>query len=753
MKYKGYVCLSLGFLLASAAMASPDETRARVLDAFGQVPLSFEANQGQTDPQVKFLARGQGYTLFLTGRGEAVLTLGNPATQPDSFQRGPNIVTTKNDLETARPSAVVRMRMAGSTTTPQIEGLELLPGKANHFVGSDPKKWRANVPLFAKVKVRDIYPGVDLVYYGNQRQLEYDFVVAPGSDPHSIRMNFAGAKKLSLDTQGGLVLNVNGSEIRLNKPRIYQEIDSSLREISGGYSFKNKQEVSFEIAAYDKSKALVIDPTLSYSTYLEGAFGYGIAVDADGNTYVTGTSGTFPTTAGAFQTVLPSPYGSAFVTKFNPTGTALIYSTYLGGPRETDAYAIAVDAAGNAYVVGQAAPNFPTTPGAFQTASKSAIPVYNAFVTKLNPTGSALVYSTYLGGSMSDTAAAIALDATGNAYLTGFTSSSDFPTTLGAFQPIYRASNQNRNAFVTKLNADGTALLYSTFLGGSNWDQASGIALDTQANAYVTGVTCSPDFPITPLSFQMLYLGSPFAEGPGGGPCNAFVTKINPAVPASAVYSTYLGGTGGDQAAGIAVDAQDNAYVAGTTCSVDFPVTPLAFQPVSHLQCDAFVTKLSPAGSGLVYSTYLGGTRGEYSKGIALDTAGNAYVTGITNSADFPVTPDAFEATKASSVYSWDPFLTVLNPSGSAPLVYSTFFGASCSGAYYNTCNSSGTSIAVDSSGNVYLTGWTDATNFPTTPGAFQTTFSGPGSTAWVAKFSGFPVQQQRNASGGGQSK
>jgi len=717
---------------ASLAKTLSDENKAHAIDFIERMPLSFEPNQGQADPRVKFLAHGQGYTLFLTRRGEAWLTLVKPVPKSTSLQPHPSLPAVADNLETAKLSTTIRMRLAGSATTPQIEGLELLPGKANYFVGNDPKNWRANVPLFAKVKVRDIYPGVDLVYYGNQRQLEYDFVVASGSDPHSIRMNFAGAKKLSLDTQGGLVLNVHGNEIQLQKPRIYQEIDGWLREIPGGYAFKNKQEVGFDIATYDTGKPLVIDPTLSYSTYIGGSFGYGIAADAAGNVYVTGQAGDFPTTAGAFQTVRPSPYVSGFVTKLNPTGTALIYSTYLGGTSDTDAYAIAVDAAGNAYVVGYAGPGFPTTPGAFQTADKSKIPSYNAFVTKLNPTGSALVYSTYVGGSMWDAANAIALDATGNAYVTGSTASSDFPTTLGAFQPIYRASAQSWNAFVTKLNADGTALLYSTFLGGSNWDQASGIAVDAQANAYVTGVTCSSDFPITPLSFQMLYLGSPFSQGPGGGPCNAFVTKLSLSTLAQPVYySTYLGGTGGDQAAGIAVDAQDNAYVAGTTCSLDFPVTPLAFQPVSHLQCDAFVTKLNPAGSGLVYSTYLGGTSWEYSAGIAVDTAGNTYVTGITNSLDFPTTPDAFQAANAGA----SAFLTVLNPSGSAPLVYSTFLGASAGTV------SKGTSIALDGLGNSYLTGWTESSNFPTTPGAFQTANQTPHGDGFVAKFSGFPTQ------------
>jgi hypothetical protein len=735
----------IGFLPKPMAEAAGKEsadiqktTEKQMVEAYRRLPLSFEQNAGQSSNQVEFLARGQDYTLFLTRQAEAVLVLGAAAARHNSEPRTDLVPGAIKPQSESIPASVFRMKLVNAQLTPQAEGLDELPGKANYFIGNDPNKWRTNVPIYARVNFHGVYPGVDLVYYGNRQQLEYDFIVAPHADPGSIAMAVEDVE-MSLNAQGDLILAARDREVRLQKPVTYQEVDGERREIPSRYLLKSAHQVTFQVAAYDATKSLVIDPTLSYSTYLGNGEGFGMAVDAAGNAFVTGTPciANFPTTPG----IGVQGNGDASVTKLDPTGSAIVYSTCIGGSNEDRAFGIAVDGAGNAYLTGYTrSTDFPTATGASQTVRRSVFG-YNAFVTKLNPTGSALVYSSYLGGSMFDSGQDIALDAAGNAYVAGWTSSFDFPTTLGAFQPIYRASNQTRNAFVTKLNADGTALLYSTFLGGSNWDQASGIALDTQANAYVTGTTCSSDFPITPLAFQMFYLGYPYADGPGGGPCNAFVTKLSLSTLAQPVYySTYLGGTGGDEAAGIAVDAANNAYVTGETCSLNFPVTPLAFQPVSHLQCDAFVTKLNPAGSGLDYSTYLGGTREDFAAAIAVDAGGNAYVTGSTNSTDFPVTPDAFEATKASSVYSWDSFLTVLNPSGSAPLVYSTYFGGSCSGAYYNTCNSAGRSIALDSFGNVYLAGWTYATNFPTTPGAFQTAYQGSGD-GFVAKFSGFPTQ------------
>jgi hypothetical protein len=619
------------------AKSSPNQSGANLVNSYGRLPLSFEANRGQTDPQVKFVARGQGYTLFLTRRAETVLVLRKPAPQRDLLKPAALVsVPATLNPDAAGPPAIVRMKLVGANAKPRAEALDELPGKANYFIGNDPKKWRTNVPLYAKVRYRDVYPGVDLMYYGNQRQLEHDFIVAPGADPRSITLNLAGAEKLSLDPQGALVLVVKDGELRLDKPHIYQDVDGARREISGGYVLKNAHRVGFQVAAYDASRPLVIDPTLFYSTYLGGSsneHGLGIAVDAAGNACVTGytLSTNFPTTSGAIQSANQGGY-DAFVTKLNPAGSApLVYSTYLGGGSDEQGLGIAVDAAGNAYVTGYTqSTNFPTTSGAFQTANQGLV---DAFVTKLNPTGTApLVYSTYLGGNDQEQGDGIAVDATGNAYVTGYTQSTNFPTTPGAFQT---ANQGGYDAFVTKLNPTGSApLVYSTYLGGSDLDQGRGIAVDAAGNAYVAGYTQSTNFPTTSGAFQ---------PAPAGGLTDAFVTKLNPTGSAPLVYSTYLGGSSGDAGFGIAVDSIGNAYVTGFTHSTNFPTTAGAIQSANQGGYDAFVTALNPLGTApLIYSTYLGGSSDEIGHGIAVD-AGNAYVTGDTESTNFPTTPGAFQ--------------------------------------------------------------------------------------------------------------
>ena len=739
-----FALILIGFLAKTPAKAAKKETadvpKTSKAETYGKLPLAFEANSGQTSDDVKFLSRGQGYTLFLTRSAEAVLVLGAPT------KRAPG----------ASPQSVFRMKLADTKAAPQAEGLNELQGKANYFIGNDPKKWRTNVPMYSKVDFHSVYPGVDLTYYGNQQQLEYDFIVAPGADPQPITLSFDGAEKLSLDSQGNLVLAAKEGEIRFQKPRIYQDVNGTQREVLGGYVLKKANEVGFQMAAYDTTKSLIIDPVLSYSTYLGGAnYGYGIAVDSAGNTYLTGLAAAtnFPTTPGAFQTTARSTTNaSAFVTKLNPAGSALVYSTYLGGsgnPYGVDdrGAGIAVDAAGNAYVTGWTfSKDFPTTLGAFQSSNRG---LENAFVTKLNSDGTALLYSTYLGGTGSgpnggDRGAGIAVDTQGNAYVTGTTCSSDFPVTPLAFQLFYKGNSgpgvgggmPNCNAFMSELNPGPSgplSLVYSTYLGGSgnslgDGDSGNGIALDSMGNAYIAGFTGSSDFPTTPGAFQMSFKAPRETD--------AFVSKLNPGLPGplSLVYSTYLGGsTYGDKASGIAVDSQGSAYVTGFTGSADFPVTPLAFQTTFYSYVDVFVTKLNPSGSSLVYSTFISGTTAlpfgtnDYPYGIAVDATGKAYVTGLTTSPNFPTTPDALEPQPATSS-SRPAFLTVLNPDGSA-LVYSTYLSGSSSDA--------GLSVAVDNSGSVYVTGVTRSTDFPTTPGAFQTTFQGY-ADAFVAKFSGF---------------
>ncbi len=553
----------------SSAAETPAANKVQLAEAYGKLPLSFEANQGQTDRRVDFLTRGSGYTLFLTS-AEAVVALRKPVAS-NTPRRGNASLRNAEAKETpAAPPTVVRMKLVGANPSPRVSGLEELPGKSNYFLGNDPDKWRTNVPHYAKVQYKDVYPGVELVYYGNQRQLEYDLVVEPGADPAAIALSFEGVEKLRIDAQGDLLLETHDGEVRQHKPLVYQEMDDGRREIAGAYVLNGERQVGFEVATYDGSQPLIIDPVLSYSTYLGGNGNdrsFAIAVDASGNAYVTGqTSFTGFPTASPFQADGGGGQ-DAFVTKLNAAGNSLVYSTYLGGSDSEIGRGIAVDASGSAYVTGSTeSTDFPTV-NPFQSALDST---EDAFVTKLNAAGNALVYSTYLGGSGFDGGFAIAVDGSGNAYVTGSFLGPDFPTA----NPIQPAPGGFTDAFVTKFNAAGSALVYSTYLGGDSSEQGTSIALDGSGNAYVTGTTSSADFPTA----------SPFQASKGGttSDIDVFVTKLNAAGNAL-VYSTYLGGSSSEGGTNsiqlaVAVDASGNAYVAGTTTSTDFP-TASPIQP------------------------------------------------------------------------------------------------------------------------------------------------------------------------------
>ena len=755
MKHKGALIATMTvvscFLMAGITLAeeahkisaTPSVVKPRLHEAYGKLPLSFEANQGQLDSQVKFLSRGRGYSLFLTPTG-AVLALrkseGDRGKDNSALARRTERVQATKFIDTA----VLRMHLLGANPEPKIAGREELPGKANYFVGNDPAKWRANVPTYARVHYEAIYPGIDLVYYGTQRQLEYDFVVSSGADPKAITLAFEGVDGVAIDALGDLVLRADGSEVRLRKPVVYQQHDGQRAVIPTRYVLKAEGQVAFEVAAYDATRPLIIDPVLVYSTYLGGSEeddGFGIAVDAAGNAYVTGKtrSTDFPKTPGARQPTFGGGSADAFVTKLDTTKTgpdSLVYSTYLGGNGEDIGYGIAVDADGSAYVTGvTGSTNFPTL-GAFQRTFRGD---FDAFVTKLDLTG-VLLYSTYLGGSGFDEGFGIAVDASGNAYVTGLTVSNlsstrpGFPTTPGAYQPTFGGGFGN--AFVTKLDTTKTglaSLVYSTYLGGAIFDEGFGIAVDAAGNAYVTGETQSTNFPTTPGAFQPTF---------GGGSADAFVTKLD-ATGSSLVYSTYLGGSGGEGSpagapgsSGIAVDAAGNAYVTGETRSTNFPTTPGALQPTfGGGSADAFVTKLNPTGSALVYSTYLGGSSDDSGAAIAVDASGNAYVTGSTQSSDFPTTVGAFQPGLGGFV---DAFVTKLDPTGAA-LLYSTYLGGSGFDSII------GTGIAQDAAGNAYVTGLTDSSNsLPTTVGAFQAA-SGGGFDAFVAKLRLFNTLEGEN--------
>jgi len=585
--------------------------------AYGQLPLSFEANQGQTDAQVKFLTRGPGYTLFLT-QDEAVFVLrSKERARGERLGARGTARTMQTTLPPPSPSkgegegSVLRMRFARANPSPLASGLETLPGIVNYFIGNDPKKWRSNIPTYARVKYESVYPGIDLVYYGHQGRLEYDFVVRPGADPSAISMAFEGAQESRLTDEGDLALSVAHEEIRLNKPVAYQERGTARTSVDARFVKLGRNQVAFQVGPYDRTRPLVIDPTLTYSTYLGGTgtdSGNAIALDGTGAAYITGntTSDPFPTTTGALQTAFggdsTGTLGDAFVAKLNASGTATTFATYLGGSGADSGNGIAVDFAGsNIYVTGSTtSPNFPTCPLVASSAictSSGTPPLQagnagftDAFVARLNATGTQLVYSTYLGGNGADQGNGLGLDTAGNAYLTGSTTSNPFPTTAGAFQTT--PGGGPGDAFVTKLNAAGTNLVYSTYLRGNSPDVGNDIAIDPAGNAYITGSTASPDFPTA---------GGPF-QSTIGAVGDAFVTELN-ASGTALVSSSYLGGNGSDVGNGIALDtaATPNPYVTGSSASSDFPTICAA--PCTVLDnslsgpSDAFIAKVNPAAS------------------------------------------------------------------------------------------------------------------------------------------------------------
>ncbi len=708
-----FVASLLGALTANAAdsarkvAGSAEATSAA--DLYGALPLSFEENRGQADGQVRFVSRGSGYSFFLTPTG-AVLSFA-----PDT-QSG---------------ATVLQMQLAGASSNSRVHGLEELPGTSNYFVASNPNRWRMDVPTFRKVAYDDVYPGVSLVYYGNQRQMEYDFVVAPGANPEQIRLSISGAQQLSIDDQGNLVLHNKAGDVTLLAPKVYQRISGQNRPITGQWKLQSKNVAGFRLGAYDRSRALVIDPVLMYSSFLGGSQKNTlrrIAVDSEGNTYVAGytSSGDFPAapTPQALTFGNGSQLRGAFVAKIDKSGSNLVYSTYLSGSVEEEATGLAVDPAGNLYVAGTThSPDFPTRNAYQSVCATHAGPCSSAFLTKISPSGDSILYSTYLGGSGGESARSLEVDAQGSAYVLGVTSSPDFPVTAGVAQARCGGACQ-QNAFVAKFDPTGQHLAYASYLGGSGTDEASDIALDSSANVYIAGHTTSPDFPLA-VPFQKscaLDAGSSAACVP-----TAFVTKLQ-ADGSAFVYSTYLGGTLGSKATAIAVDAKGSAYVAGSTQSSDFPVAK-AFRKSCSLDSasrlcseDAFLTKLDPTGKTLVYSTYLGGSGKDVVSAIAVDSLGNVSVVGITESKDFPVVAPIQSALKGTS----DAFVARFNPSGSA-LTFSTYHGGSAA--------ESGVGIALDAQSNIYITGQTSSTDFPTQH-AFQSSCAGACTSSFVTKMS-----------------
>lgn len=749
---------------AAATSPEPAVERTRVNAAFAKLPLIFEANQGQTDPQVRFLSRGPGYTLFLT---------------PDEAVFNFRAQSVAGQEPVAVKLSTLRMRLLDANPQPEISGLDPVSTRINDYRGNDSQQWQIGVPTYAKTQLQSVYPGIDLIYYGNQRQLEYDFVVAPGADPARIRLALSGLDEVvqaTLADNGDLVLNMAVGEMRWHKPVVYQNIAGQRQPVDGQFVLHPTEQdqaitLGFAIAAYDRSQPLIIDPVLAYSTFLGGMlddYATGVAVDIDGNIYVTGATASvnFPG-----STRIPSfTKMDVFVARFNVIAVdayAMACSSVLSGAGKADApedkddiaSAITLDfkREGTAlYIIGTTASS--VFPGcALKFPSKLPVTSLNgstdAFVAKIAPATCKLVSTACLGGSKDESGTGITVDALGNIYVTGYTSSAysstdelaAFPTTAGAYQPLLAGGF---DAFVTKYSP-AWKVEYSTYFGGTKDDKGAGIAvdpaptaLDPDINVYITGSTSSTNINTAGAFDQTLDGGS-----------DAFVAKFNPNLPStdppdlSLIYSTYLGGTSSDSGAGIAVTVEKDsttgglypyAYVTGTTASINFPITLDSFGTVYAGNGDAFVTKINPFGSMLDYSTYLGGSSADSGAAIALENSPTTgatkyiYMTGSTASNNFPVVSGAFDTMLGGTR---DAFMAQIDMNAGQQLVYSTYLGGS-----NNT--DGGAAIAINPATvgaginyGIYVVGITAASDFPVTSNAYDYTINGSSKDAFIAKF------------------
>jgi hypothetical protein len=649
----------LPVLAVGLTLLSPTFAKVTTPANYGKLPLSFEPNRGQAGAGTLYLARGNGYLLSLEPSGSRIM------------------------LRHKDKSAEISSKLLGSSKSSRLEALDPLPGHSSYFRGQDHAKWVTGVPNFARVRAAGIYPGIDLIYYGNQNRLEYDFVVAAGADPSAIRLRFDGVRSLRTDAEGNLILSTPAGDLIQQRPDIYQTLEGMRQPVAGRFVIHGRRTVTFELASYDRSRSLVIDPVLVYSSFLGNGYqdeGNALAADAAGNLYLVGD--TFSVTYGD---------SDVLIRKIAPDGSTFLYSADMGGSDNDYGTGVAVDSTGSVYVCGySASTDFPLSDTPFQDGNAGN---NNAIVLRLDPTGSTLIFSTYIGGSYDDRANALALDSQGNVYVTGGAISVDFPTSAGAYQAALKGGI---DCFVVEFDSRGNGI-FSTFIGGGSDDQANGIAVDNQGNSYITGQTVSDSYPQVNASFQ---------HSRHGG-SDAFVTELS-ADGSTLVYSTFAGGGGDDIGYGIAVSQAGQAYVVGTTTSSDFPTTNGAYQRGYNGSGDIFVLAYSANGQNLTFSTYLGSHGVEDGNSIALDSSNNIYVAGDTNSDQYPVTADAVQRNRKGG---FDAIVSVLDPTGSR-LLYSTFFGGSG--------DDTGSAIAVDPFANVYLTGITISFDYPLTPGAVQ---------------------------------
>ena len=713
-------------LIAQVGQRIPANAPQRPLN-YAQLPLTFELNQGQVDSQVQFVTRRGGYSAFLTAGG-MVLSLRSKNPIAATQQSGPSV---KKQPINSVPS-VLQFKLLGARQHPVIVGEDIQPGRVNYFIGRDPAKWQRNVPTYARVRYKNVYPGIDLVYYGNHQQLEYDFAISPEADPGRIQFEIQGASQIRIDATGDLVLGTGNGTLHFQTPVVYQESGGTRIPVKGSYVLGGSSRVAFQVAHYDSSKPLVIDPVLVYSTYLGGSGNdqpVGIAVDKTGSIYVAGSTDStdFPL---ASLGSLPTSTPHVFVAKLDPSGSNLVYADYIGGNNQDYGYALALDSNKEVYVTGStASSDFPvvnpyqgTYPGSF-----------NAFLTRISADGSSLLYSTYLGGNGSDLPAGIAIDQLGSVIVAGNTSSTTFPT-ANAYQP---SANPNQGGlygnygFLTKFSPDGSSLIYSTYLAGSSnvpyncggtpcwgspYSAVYGIALDPNGNAYTTGATNTYDFPTTPGAYMR-------TDSTQQNSFVGFVSKFDGS--GSLDFSTYFYESSGIETnpRAIAVDGSGSAYVTGFAFSDGtFPITSTSIcdPSVYGFGCGyAFVSKFDAAGANLVYSTFLGPNNGANPQAIALDSNDDAYVLASTSSSSF-VTVNGMEPYTNES----DLLLVEIDPIASTQM-FATYLGASG--------NESPAGIALDSDGNLYVAGATDSADFPITPGAFQSISGGSGD-AFVLK-------------------